>query len=270
MKKNLAGLLLLCCTSNVSASIVIISCSSPFGCFDPPPIPKPIPSPSFTPTPGYGGGTGSGQSLIGKTVTGCMGKPGCSDPNNGGLFGNKDAVVGSGIEFFGTAKDDRVDFVGADFFGSDGLTLVITAIEARSSSWDWSFNGDAAINLDIFTIGLDGSFIFTPDIVRMEFHGIDLVGGIIGLEQLPGNGLLISDFSFGFDSISIAYHNNLYPANPYVSSDGSSIHRFAAFRILTQQVPEPTSLAMIGLGLGFIGYRRKKRLRNLESDNGFL
>jgi len=164
-------------------------------------------------------------TLIGDTVGGAISGPiGISWPNS-------TAVVGVGVEFErGTIVDATADFSG------DTLTLTY-------------FNNSTFPNI---TFGA-GTFTFT------DLDWADPAVFITGLTELANNfphlpaaGSIVA--STGVDSIVIDV--------PLTNTNPNDLFQ-VTYRIETQRgdasVPEPTIIALMGLGLAGIGYQRRKQ-----------
>ena len=170
-------------------------------------------------------------TLIGDSVKGFL------EDEGGGVVNpqfNPSAIVGAGVEFNGTWSYAPLKQVWN------------VAVDLDASSFTVFFN-------DIGT-GL------THDIAGFTFLGLnlsdlDLDGPIIGVSVLSSDAA-VQSIGFTDHGITVQWNGFMFrDANNNPLSSGSS-----TFGILTAPVPEPSSFAMLGLGLLVVLMARKRRL----------
>ena len=172
-------------------------------------------------------------NLIGDSVQGFLADEG------GGVVApqfNPTAIVGAGVEFNGTWSYAPLN------------QIWNVAVDLDASSFTVFFN-------DVGT----GS---THDISGFTFLGLalsdlDLGGPIIGVSVVSSDAAVHS-IGFTEHGITVQWNEFMFrDANNSPLSSGSS-----TFGILTAPVPEPSSIAMLGLGLLVVSAVRRRRLRS--------
>lgn len=123
---------------------------------------------------------------------------------------------------------------------------------AETQSWNHSFSAAAYSSafLDIRTVGI-------ADIAGPIDVFVD--GVLAGSMPLDGFGhILVETFTFGFNASLLSDGFATVSFTPASSSDAWAID-YSEIRAETASVPEPGSLALLGLGLAAIGLSRKRR-----------
>jgi hypothetical protein len=152
-----------------------------------------------------------------------------------GLIGDTVTVSGSGWSFPNSTAvvvDPGVEFTGA--FGSDSIYSIDVLSDSIILTWNHiaqhfhGFSGFGARLSDLDWVGMNGS--------------------IIDVAVQPGNSLL-TQVSFGDDWIQWSHNDGFTPGEIAT----------ATLNITATHVPEPATIALMGLGLAGIGYRRSQK-----------
>ncbi len=185
--------------------------------------------------------------LITDEIYGCASNPGVGCVVAGTGFNWFENNSGAGA-FAGMNSGDTATVAdpGVEFFGGGG-------------GGDFLYGFSADFGSDSLTIQLDFSFTRSAGFVNQEwfFAGLDWVGSpdghITGLTLLDGNTLAINSFSFTDDSIRIT--------QPGLAIEPGERQLQATFLIGTSHaaVPEPGTLALVGIGLFGIGLARRRK-----------
>ena len=167
-------------------------------------------------------------TLIGDTVTAQLSNPANNDASFNLNLGS--AIVGTGVEFSGT---------NTDVFGQIWDTLV--DVDASSFTISWTERTRAG----------SGNIFDGNDFIRLTLSDLDWINGpgsITGVSLASAAVTLDRNTAINFTSDSVIVDfSGLYHGDSYT------------FDITTSHdVPEPTTLALMVLGLVGLGFRRRK------------
>lgn len=166
---------------------------------------------------------GASASLIGDTVTSSFtGGQIISSPGS--------AVVGSGAEFqigFDFNNDNTVD-----------PDEVFIEVDVEDSSITMTSIMSFPFGTDTLTVG--------------DLDWVDTLGEIVdtSLAVTGVNGLDASDVSFTSNSVSVVFANSNWMPGDFAAIDLVTTHAV---------VPEPTTLALLSLGLAGLGFARRRK-----------